>query len=363
MKKILLLIPALNAGGAERVMVTLANEWSKTEEVSLIVFNDGKCFYNLDQSVQLLPMQLMPPQNKILRMLSIPIIEIKRFVRIFKEIHQGNYDFTLSFCYTTNIFVTVVAMFLKKEKIFISERNDPYEYPIWLRMIINKFYNHSSMIICQNQVVEEYFYNQKFKNSLCVLPNPVNFNDIPYGRPENVMKEFVNVGRLIEQKNHRLLIEAFYEVNMQYPDWILRIYGIGPLETELKNLINLRGIQDKVHLMGVIPKVMFKVNESSIFVLSSNFEGFPNVLIEAMATGLPVVSTNFKTGIAAELIKTENNGYLVSVGNKAELIMAMKNMIARFEDFDEMGRNNKEIASAYKDSIVAEKWLMKLKGF
>lgn len=360
MSKILLLIPALNAGGAERVMVTLANEWSKDNDVTLMVFNDGTCFYSLSDKVNVKPMNLMPAGSGVHRILSIPSIEIKRFKRIKEEILTGNYDFTLSFCYTTNLMASLVASKHKEKKIYVSERNDPYGYSSMLTLAINSLYRRCTIVICQNKMVKEYFTNQGFNNELIVLSNPVNFDDIPDERPDIPERAIITVGRLIDQKNQKLLIEAFGRIQDKYSDYIVRIYGQGPLENELKEQIKKAGLSERVILMGTVKRVMYEVNKGSIFVLPSNFEGFPNVLIEAMATGMPVISSDFKTGVAKELISNGKNGYLFEVGNVEQLAEAMEKMILREAEYKEIGQQNKAIATEYEQSVIAQKWMTAL---
>lgn len=360
MKRILLLIPALNAGGAERVMVTLANEWSKDHEITLMVFNEGNCFYHLNREVHLKAMNIMPGKRGILRRLTIPFIELARLNAIYSEIKKGKYDFVLSFCFTANFFASVAAFFLKREKILISERNDPYRYSGWQRRIVNLLYRKSDVVICQNKIVKDYFIKNGFKNNLIILPNPVNFTDIPTKRPDIIFPEIVTVGRLNNQKNHRLLIEAFDEIKELYQKYTLKIYGIGSLEEELKELIVERNLENRVFLMGTKKRVMFEVNKSSIFVLPSDFEGFPNVLIEAMATGMPVVSSDFNTGIANELIKSEDNGYLFEVGNREDLVIKLKKILNREKEFVMMGERNRIIAEQYRDELIAKKWIREI---
>ena len=360
--KILLLIPALNAGGAERVMVTLANEWSKADDVTLMVFNDGNCFYKIAKNVRIKPLNIMPLQGGVQRKLSIPPTELKRFKAIYSEIRKEDYDFVLSFCFTTNIFASLVAIKEKNKKIIVSERNDPYRYATYIRFLINALYKKCTMVVCQNNEVKKYFKKHKFKNNLVVLDNPVNFEDIPEKRPEFIADEIVTVGRLIEQKNHRLLIDAFNEIKDIYPEYKLKIYGKGPLEEELKKYIKQLKMEDRVLLMGTRKRVMYEVNKSSVFVLSSDFEGFPNVLIEAMATGMPVISTDFNTGVARQLIRNGKNGYLVPTNDLAALVVALENMLLRKKEFETIGYENKKIASQYRSDIVAKIWMEVLRN-
>ncbi len=357
MKRILFLIPALNAGGAERVMVTLANEWVKENEVTIMVFNDGDCFYEINRNVTIKPMRRMPAKDGIKRYCEIPIIEIQRFKNIYEEILCGDYDLILSFCYTTNLMVSLVSAISNKKNIVISERNDIYQYSKWLRKLINYFYKRNVAIICQNDVVRQYFIEKKFKCELPILPNPVNFNDIPRNQRLRFNKEIVTVGRLIPQKNQMMLIEAFNEIKDDFPDYVLKIYGKGPLEQELKEIIIKLGLENRVFLMGVKKKVMYELQQSAFFVLPSSYEGFPNVLIEAMGTGLPVISSDFRTGIARELILSSDNGYVFETNNKDSLVEVLKKMLNRERDFFDIGNNNRGMAEGYKDNVIADRWL------
>ena len=360
MKKILLLIPALNAGGAERVMVTLANEWCKIADVTIMVFNDGKCFYNLEKAVQIKAMNIVLAKRGLRRKLAIPLAELKRLYKILSDIKSGGYDFILSFCYSTNVLASIASMILKKENIIISERNDPYRYSKCMKKTVDFFYKRCKVIVCQNTVVKNYFRSRNFNNKLLVLPNPVCFSDIPKQRPEKTKRCIISVGRLIEQKNQKLLIEAFDEIKDEFPEYSLKICGIGPLEDILKTLIIEKNLENRVFLIGTKKRAMYEVNNNDIFALTSDYEGFPNVLVEAMATGMPVISSDFKTGVARELITNKVNGYLFEVGNREQLVNCMRELINRRSEFYEIGRKNRKIAERYREDIIAEDWMREI---
>lgn len=356
LKKILLLIPSLGAGGAEHVMVTLANEWSKENDVTFMVFDDGTSFYYLEPKVCVNGMNLMPRKGKLVRKLSIPIIEYKRFRYIYKEIKNGKYDFILSFCWTMNVFASLVSILQKDKTLIVSERSDPTKYSKLLQILICYLYKKNLAVVCQTGIVKEYFLKRNFHNNMLILPNPVNYTDIPTERCINFKKEIVSVGRLDEAKNHKLLIEAFNEISQKYPEYSLKIYGMGKLEKELRNQIDNLGLGNKVKLMGTKKKVMYEVNSSAIFVLASNHEGFPNALIEAMAVGMPVISSRFAT-IADDLIIEGENGYLFEVGNKNSLVDALEKMLDREDEFLDFAEKNRKVAEQFRDSDVAERWL------
>lgn len=126
--------------------------------------------------------------------------------------------------------------------------------------------------------------------------NPVEAERIPSqyrGERENVI---VAAGRLAPQKNFSLLIKAFARFNKHHPEYTLRIYGEGELREELTNLTNSLQIAEKVELPGRSVSLLQEMNSAAMFVLTSDYEGMPNVLLEAMCMGMPVISTDCPSG-------------------------------------------------------------------
>lgn len=169
--------------------------------------------------------------------------------------------------------------------------------------------------------------------------------------------EIVASGRLDPQKNFSLLIEAFSmvlkEINISVT---LKIYGEGPQRNTLQSQINELRLGDKIILEGSVSDLHDRINGAALFVLSSNYEGFPNVLLEAMAMGLPVISTDFQSGIARELIGSEN-GIIVPVGDvralKSAIVKILNNKIYRLK----MRKNNPYVREQYNIDTIIKKWL------
>ena len=129
----------------------------------------------------------------------------------------------------------------------------------------------------------------------------------------------VGAGRLTAQKNFPLLINAFHAISNKYPDYTLEIYGDGELKTQLCELVNDLGLNEKVKFLGFVSNIKEYLQSASLFVLSSNFEGMPNGLMDAMALGVPVISTDCPAGGSKNLIKDGENGFLVPVGDVEHL--------------------------------------------
>lgn len=356
MKKILFFIPSMNSGGAEHVIATLANLWNSPHQSSILTFHDVPSFYPLHENITLIRMNLPLTTNKLKRFFLLPWIEWKRLKFFIDYVQKNKFDCILAFTETTSFIAMLGTLFYGIKPVLVSERNDPSSYPLWLQKIILFLYKHAQGLICQNEYVKNYYIKHGFKMPLVVLPNPVNFQDVPSAPSPVKRREIVTVGRLHPQKNQALLITAFSEIANQYPDYTLKIYGVGPLEEVLKQQIKELRLENRILLMGSKKRVMFDVQQSDIFVLSSDFEGFPNVLIEAMASGMPVISSNFPTGLARQLIKNGENGYLFPIKDKSALVAALKKMLACPEKWAQMGQMNRQIVKQYTSEKVAENW-------
>ena len=356
MKKILFFIPSMNSGGAEHVIATLSNLWTPMHQICILTFHDMPSFYSLHKDITLVAMNLPLTANKLKRFFLLPWIEWKRLKFFVNYVRQNKFDCILAFTETTSFIAMLGTLFYGIKPVLVSERNDPSSYPLWLQKIILFLYRYARGIICQNEYVKNYYIKHGFDMPLVVLPNPVNFQDVPSEQSSIKRREIVTVGRLTEQKNQRLLIDAFSEIAAAYPQYILKIYGAGPLESTIRQQIKELELENRVLLMGTKKHVMFDVQQSDIFVLSSDFEGFPNVLIEAMASGMPVISSNFPTGLARQLIKNGENGYLFPIKDKSALVAALKKMLACPEKWAQMGQMNRQIVKQYTSEKVAENW-------
>lgn len=351
--KVLMFIPALNAGGAERVMVTLANYLSrKGNQILIQTMNSDESFYQVDSNVKIKGMDYAFSKNMFLRILQIPFIEAKRARAFTASVFDFKPDVVLSFLFTTN----VIALLSRKKiqvPLVISERSDPRVGGKIRRKLCACLYPKANLIICQGKAVAKYY--TAFLGKCKVIANPLNTSAI--GTYAEARKHrIVSVGRLIPEKNHMLLIEAFGEIHSSYPTWSLEIIGEGYLKEELNQAINNKGLEGHVFIRNNIKDVMREVSDSACFVLSSNYEGFPNVLLEAMASGLPVISTDFGTGIARELIADGKNGYVVPTGDVKKLAEALDKIISSEELQRKMGKANLCFKEDYSEEKICMQW-------
>ncbi len=321
--KLMFCIGEMKKGGAERVVANLSNYLIKhNEEVNIITTIKGKSFYELDKKINLDGLD----DDKLHKNF---IIKNKKRLKKLKAILKNKKpDIIVSFLPEPSYRVLFLKIFNRQLKVIVSVRNDPkVEYKSRInRLIMKLLYPLADGFVFQTKEAQEYF-SKKIQNKSVIIPNPINEDFIcePYnGEREKII---VTVGRLEEQKNHKMLIEAFSKLPEEFKEYKLIIYGEGSLRNKLEEQINELKLKDRVLLPGQVDNVKEKIYKASLFVLSSKYEGMPNALMEAMALGIPCISTDCPCGGPRFLIKNGYNGYLVPVNDTCSLRKTMQNVL------------------------------------
>lgn len=350
--KVVFCIPSLGAGGAERVTSILANTFeARGYDVSVIMLSHMLCLYPLADNVRTICLNCDNDAS-----MSFAKRFLKRLEKIRKAVKEIAPDVVISFMSETNIDVCY-ALFGMNIPIIVSERNDPMTDPASKAKKLMRWiaYYKPKSFVFQTPDAQAYFSKRIQKRSRIVL-NPLGEN-----MPQRFMgkreKRIVAVGRLNKQKNFPLLIDAFAEFLKTHPDRILEIYGEGLLESEIREYIQNKGLQDKISLRGFCKDVHHKILCAEMFVMSSDFEGMPNALLEAMALGLPCISTDCPCGGPKMLIESYANGILVPIKDSRKLLEAMCFMA----DHPEKAREMSERAVSVRDRAaldqVTAQWL------
>ena len=176
----------------------------------------------------------------------------------------------------------------------------------------------------------------------------------PAAQRDNVI---VAAGRLDENKNHAMLIHAFSRIAGEYPNMQLVIYGEGELREQLTKLIKEKELEERISLPGSIDNVADEIGRAKIFALTSNTEGMPNTVIEAMVLGTPVISTDCPCGGPAMLINDGENGLLVPVGDAYALADAMRKLLADEGLAQKISENALKLADELDPEKVDREWM------
>ena len=347
----LFVAPGMRFGGAERVMSILANEWnSRGEKVRFFLTGTpAKSNYPLRDGIKIVSSFEAGQKARFEQ-----IVHIRE---IRKECLNWKPDVVISF-YNDICALTAIAIRGLNIPLIYSERNDPNKVN---QRAVDKFYrkiveHKANKFVFQTEGAKK-CYPDKVQRKSRVILNPMNTSAFPTHDFTNEEKTIVSVGRLEAQKNQMLLIDAFSIIIKQIPDFRLVIYGEGKLRETLEDCIKQKGLQGRVFLPGAKNGIQDYIKNSALFVLSSDYEGIPNALIEAMAIGLPCVSTDCSPGGARELIVNEKNGLLVPCDDAEKLASAMIKMIQDRELAKRCGENAHEIRGRVEASLIADKWL------
>ena len=196
--------------------------------------------------------------------------------------------------------------------------------------------------------------NWKGDPKVAVIPNPV---EVRHGHISSLEKKrIIAVGRLVLLKNFASLVKAFSLVAMRHPDWQLDIFGDGPEKSRLQTLITSLGLDDKVRLRGNTNRVIEEMVDSSMLAMTSKFEGFGVVLIEAMSVGLPVVSYAYPCG-PKDIITDGEDGFLVNPGKEEEMAEKICYLIEDESMRQRMGINGLKKASRFALDKVIWQWM------
>ena len=348
-KRVVFVNHCLTGGGSEKAMTIIANYFvSKGIDVTMILLNDEERTYYVDPRIRIIECYCPIKGNKI-------IWHIKRIMTIRNVIKKCRAKVVITFMWDINMNVILACLVLNK-KIIASERCDPkHETRKLLKVAMKFILPLSDYTVFQTDQVQQYYPICIQKRS-CVIPNAIA-NDLPPINREKIANKIVAIGRLMEQKNFSLLINAFKKVSNKYPTYELFIYGEGPLKCELQTQINQLELSDKVFLEGYVSNIYEEISDASIYVNSSSYEGISNAMLEAMAMGIPSICTDCPVGGAKMIIKNEINGILISVDDEEALYNALIVLIESKTMAKKLSENAALIREKLSVDEIGKKWM------
>ena len=356
MKKILFHLNCLEYGGAERVVSNLANQFVK-EGYEVIVATEwqGEEEYELDARVKRIHVGLKESDETRSRISKV----FRRIFYLRKCILQEKPDVTLAFARKA-ICRALEATLFTKEKVIIAVRTNPTSSYNGMasRVLIPILFPRAAGAVFQT-IDQRDFFPASVRKKATLIWNPVHEKYINTDIPEKRSKTVVHSGRIVDFKNQDMLIRAFIKVHERHPEYDLKLYGGDSFDGTwqiLENTIKECNAEGYVKLMGNSLTLEKDLIDGAFFAFSSELEGLPNALLEAMVMGLPVVATDCPCGGPRTIIQDGVNGLLVPIKDPKALEEAMNRLIENPEFAESLGTEAKKIAEKVNGPAIIEQW-------
>ena len=340
-KSITFILGGLTGGGAERVAVHLITYWVNNGMSVKVITRRGaeKDFFKIPESVDRISLGGEGESSNLFAGL---IKNIFYVFKLRKAVKASNSQVIISFLTKQNIYTILAALGLGN-KVIISERNDTtrqqFKKP-WL-LLRKWLYNYADVVTANSDVALDGMQSYVNKDKLKLLPNPVLIPNYP-AKP-NLSQTVLNAGRLTKAKNQGFLIDAFSQIEKDNCDWKLIIAGRGEEKKNLEKMIKAKGQENCVKLVGQVKDLTSYYQNAAMFVLTSKHEGTPNVLLEAMAYGVPLIVADNLPG-ALDLIEDNINGFHY----REENIEDLKNKITKLMEEPDL---RKRMGEAARNSV------------
>ena len=347
MKKVVFVNSSLSGGGSERVMTHLANQMSEDGyDVVMILCMRTRETYTLNRKVK--PIYLHEDNSNRLKMRLTRLRELRAALKSEKP------DIVISFMSQINMY-SLIASFGLNLKVIVSERADPKQRSKIHRIGENILYTYlADHVVFQTEFVKQYF-NARIQKKSVVIVNPIDTSVLPTwnGKREHCI---AGIGRLTNQKNFELLINAFAEFNQIVPGYTLHIFGDGPLLEHLKKCAYNNNLSEKIIFHGYVNNIAEQIYKYSMYVSTSNFEGISNAMLEAMAMGIPTICTDCPVGGARMIINDGVNGFLIPMNDKNALVETMLNIVCNRKIAESISHTAIQIGTDLKLSEIAKQW-------
>lgn len=359
--KVIFLVSSMGSGGAERVAATLCRAWVERGDDVILVptfSGGGQPFYVLDERVKLryLSDEVGPALGGGKRY-------GRRLMALRRMIREQQPDVVVSFLPNVNI-AAIMATAFTGIPCVVCERSDPTARAMpWIwRRACQLLYRFADCVAVQTEAVAERIgelYGDLKRVAVVPNPLPQTLVSWPVASSRTVdPRVLLSLGRLASGKRVDWVISAFAELAPRYPDWVLHIYGDGPMAQSLANQMMTypMEIRERIQLLGATTDPWAVMQAADAFVLASEVEGFPNALLEAMGLGLPCVTTDCRSG-PREISRNGQDALLVPVGDLGALTQALGRVMGDAELRQTLGRQGRtSVHERYRLETVLTIW-------
>ena len=355
--RIAFILPTFAAGGAERVASLLCNFWAEQgHDVIALTFEGAgdEQIYVLDEKVVWRGIDAL---NRSRTPASRVLTNIRRFGRLRAALKSFRPNVIVAFTTEANVVAIWSALGLRIP-IVVSERNQPDRPGLGLftRAVRRLSYHLATALVVQTEDIARWS-RARFGAPVHVLPNPVrlaSWSSAP--RANRADKQIVAAGRLVRQKGFDVLIASFSQIAADYPDWRVVVYGEGVERAALEAEVEHLALTGKIALPGICKDMKMAFAQADLFVLPSRFEGYPNVLLEALASGCAVIASDCP-GAAADILEGGKYGVLVEPGSVAALTAQLESMVSDGALRAHFAAQARDAVSALDVGTVGRRWL------
>ena len=332
--------------GAATVMKMILQHLSKTKtEIKLVSFLHDDNIYPIPENIEYIKLNDKMNLNFI--------DKIKSMFRLRKIIKKTPNSVIVSFEYFINMRV-IISSFLLKNKVIVSERNDPSKSGNKKKKIRNFLYMFADTLVCQTNDAKNYF-PIKIQKKTVVIPNLVR-DDLPKPYFGKRKKKIVTFCRIEKQKNLFMMVDAFKIFLSKYSDYTLEIYGDGTEKQKIIDYVKENGIEDKVIFKPFIQNLHNQILDYTMFISTSDFEGISNSMLESLTIGLPTICTDCPCGGAKMAIINNENGLLSSVGDVNEFAEKMIYLVENPELMKKFTDNYKITKTRFESTKILSEW-------
>lgn len=341
------------------MLAWVANQFARNgHEVHFVAVYSDEIGQPLDESIEFTSLNCNQSKHRIVRN---TVENLKVQIRLKKEVERIKPDVVIGFLYPVDLYFTLFNSFHNKYKVLLSQRLDPYIEKGWTAKIKKYIIGKADGVVFQTKGAYKYYSDLRLHHWK-VISNPVTSRTLSYASKVFPFTQrddcIVLPARLdISQKRQDIMIDAFYEVHKRHPEMRLMLLGDGPDKVKIQRLIESKDLGSTAFIHNAVNTAEDITVNCKIVCLTSDYEGMPNSLIEAMGMGINVVATDCRPGGARELIKDGVNGFLVNQGDYRELANKIIFLLDNPDYADKLANEAKKLTLCISENAIGNQWI------